>query len=397
MKKTSSKTVLWFSALQFCYWTLSFITDGIYASFLKNMGYGEAFIGSTLTFTGLAGLILLPVSGYLADRFSNFRLLTAVSFLLMGGMVPVVQLFGGVPAVVYAYAVIGGGFTKVTCGMIESWMNKLSKENAALDYGRVRSVGSISYAVMAAALGALFARMGYDVCALLAVLLTALGIFGTLQLQNPAKGQQQADEAGPTLAETLRYLAKNRSYLLFVFCIVLMNVTTQSFFSFFALLVEEVGGSVGTLGFIYFVLAFLEFWVVRSYSAISRKLGAARTLGIGMTGNFFKSFLFASAASVPQLYACSITQCFSFALATPGAPVYLREQVDTRYLATAQLLSQTLSTSVVPFLLSGLYGSVAEAQGVRSMIRLFSVPALVGGVLFLLLAARLKKEKKQAA
>ena len=71
--------------------------------------------------------------------------------------------------------------------------------------------------------------------------------------------------------------------------------------------------------------------------------------------------------------------------------------MDTRYLATAQLLSQTLSTSVVPFLLSGIYGSVAEAQGVRSMIRLFSVPALVGGVLFLLLAARLNNEKKQAA
>ncbi|MBR5502768.1 MAG: MFS transporter [Oscillospiraceae bacterium] len=396
MKKQPSNAVFWFSALQFCYWTLAFITDGVYASFLKSMGYGEAFIGRTLMFTGLAGLVLLPISGYLADRLSNFRLLAAVSFVLMGGMVPVVQLLGGTPAVVYAYAVVGGGFTKVTGGMLESWMNKTAKESAALDYGRVRSVGSISYAVMAALLGAVFAKLGYGVCAPLAVLLTAAGLVGVLQLQNPKAGAAENAQNGPSVSETVRYLLGSRSYMLFLLCSLLMNITTQSFFGFFALLAEEVGGSVSTLGTAYFLLAFCEFWVVRYFTAISGKLGIARTYGLGMAGNFLKSFLHASAANVPQLYACSITQCFSFALATPGAPVYLRETVDKRYLASAQLVSSTLGTVVV-FAMSGIYGTVAEAQGVRSMIRLFSLPALVGGVLFLLLANRFDNKKEQAA
>lgn len=379
MVKTKKYTLL-LSALQFAYWSLAFITDGVYAGMLRSLGYGEAFIGLTLTVTGLAGLLFQPISGYIADRTSKFRIISAVSYILMGGIIPMLLAAPSSKTVVYAYALFGGGFTKVTAGLIDSWINKMSGGEIDIDFGRIRSVGSISYAVMAVLLGRLFDRLGYGMTLWASIPLMAVGVVCSLLMDDP----ENSTEKGPRIGETFSYLIHNKEYLVFLVCMMLMNITTQSFFAFFALLVEDAGGTVGTLGIEYFIMAFLEFWVVRANTFLIRKVGCGKLAGLGMVGNFIKSICYSLAGSPSQLYACSVTHCCSFALIVPTSPVYQNTVVEKKYLATAQQLLQTCCTSLIPFLMSSVFGNIAQDIGSAAMIRMFSFPALAGGLFFLM-------------
>lgn len=376
---------LWFSMYEISYWALSFIMDGAYGSYLKSLGYGEAFIGRTLTALGLASLILMPLGGYLADRVGKYKTLTAVSSVLICGMLFAVSIVAS-DAVVYLYAVIGGGFTRLLSGFLDSWITKMSKEEPGLDYGRIRSMGSISYALSSPVFGQLFTRLGFKAQIPLGAVLLVLCLICSAKLRDPSLGEKE--EKGPSFKEAMGYLLGNRTYLIFLGCSFIMNLSMQSLFGFIGLRIEEAGGTVGSLGIFYFVLAMIEFFVVRNYTAVLNRLGMRKTVLLGMFGTFLKPFLISLAPSVGWIYCCAVTQAISLALTVPTNAVYQGRCVDKRYLSTALLVMQTCCTGLITFLFSSLFGRIAEQYGCGSMIRIFSFFSLIAMVLFWIFAPK---------
>ena len=369
----------WFSVFLICFWITAFFTEGAYASYLTSLGYGEALIGRVMSSLGLASLFFMPAGGYLADRFSNYRALTAVCVCIVASMIWLVCWKPSV-TVVYIFTVIGIGASRVLEGFLDSWIGKISKEEKELDYGKIRSSGSIAYAVSAPILGRLFSRVGYITAGYTAVIMALISLFAAYKLRNPVL--TEGKEKGPSLRETVRYLRGNRKYLAFLICMMLMNVTAQSFYGFIGVLVENIGGDVENLGIYYFILAFLEFLVVRNFSKITAKIGLKNTIVLSMVGTAIKSVAPTLVHSMAGFYCCAATQCISFALSMPSTPVYQARYVDKEYLSTGLLVTTTCSTGLISFLLSATYGQVAERIGVALMLRWFSLFALIAAVLF---------------
>jgi len=369
----------WFSVFLICFWITAFFSEGAYASYLTSLGYGEALIGRVMSSLGLASLFFMPAGGYLADRFSNYRALTAVCVCIVASMIWLVCWKPSV-TVVYIFTVIGIGASRVLEGFLDSWIGKISKEEKELDYGKIRSSGSIAYAVSAPILGRLFSRVGYITAGYTAVIMAFISLFAAYKLRNPVL--TEGKEKGPSLRETVRYLRGNRKYLAFLICMMLMNVTAQSFYGFIGVLVENIGGDVENLGIYYFILAFLEFLVVRNFSKITAKIGLKNTIVLSMVGTAIKSVAPTLVHSMADFYCCAATQCISFALSMPSTPVYQARYVDKEYLSTGLLVTTTCSTGLISFLLSATYGQVAERIGVALMLRWFSLFALIAAVLF---------------
>lgn len=369
----------WFSVFLICFWITAFFSEGAYASYLTSLGYGEALIGRVMSSLGLASLFFMPAGGYLADRFSNYRALTAVCVCIVASMIWLVCWKPSV-TVVYIFTVIGIGASRVLEGFLDSWIGKISKEEKELDYGKIRSSGSIAYAISAPILGRLFSRVGYITAGYTAVIMAFISLFAAYKLRNPVL--TEGKEKGPSLRETVRYLRGNRKYLAFLICMMLMNVTAQSFYGFIGVLVENIGGDVENLGIYYFILAFLEFLVVRNYSKITAKIGLKNTIVLSMVGTAIKSVAPTLVHSMAGFYCCAATQCISFALSMPSTPVYQARYVDKEYLSTGLLVTTTCSTGLISFVLSATYGQVAESIGVALMLRWFSLFALIAAVLF---------------
>ena len=381
---------LWFSVYEISFWAISFITDGAYGSYLKSLGYGEAFIGKTLTVIGLVSLILMPLGGYIADRVGKYRMLTAISSILICGMIFVVVAVNTSTSV-YLYAIIAGGLTRLLTGFLDSWITKISKEEPDLDYGRIRSMGSIAYALTSPLFGNLFSHLGYWVQVPLVAILLIICIICSIKLRDPLL--TDGEEKGPSFSEAIRYLTKNRTYMVFLLCSFIMNLSMQSLFSFIGLRVEEAGGTVGSLGIFYFILALIEFFVVRNYTKVSTRLGMRNTVLLGMVGTFIKSFLISIAPSVGWIYCCALTQCIALALTVPTNAVYQGICVEKRYLSTALLVMQTCCTGLVTFLFSSLFGNIAEQYGCGAMIRVFSYFSLLAALIFWLLAPKDGEER----
>ena len=369
----------WFSVFLICFWITAFFSEGAYASYLTSLGYGEALIGRVMSSLGLASLFFMPAGGYIADRFSNYRVLTSVCVCIIASMIWLV-CWKPTVTVVYLFTVIGIGASRVLEGFLDSWIGKISKEEKELDYGRIRSSGSIAYAVSAPVLGRLFARVGYITAGFTAVIMAVLSLVAAYKLRNPEFGE--GEKKGPSLRRTVRYLLGNRRYMAFLICIMLMNVTAQSFYGFIGVLVENIGGDVENLGIYYFILAFLEFLVVRNYSKIIGKIGLKNTIVLSMVGTAIKSVAPTMVHSMAGFYCCAATQCISFALSMPSNPVFQARYVDKEYLSTGMLVTTTCSTGLISFLLSATYGRIAERIGVAYMLRWFSLFALAAAVLF---------------
>lgn len=309
----------WFSVFLICFWITAFFSEGAYASYLTSLGYGEALIGRVMSSLGLASLFFMPAGGYIADRFSNYRVLTSVCVCIIASMIWLV-CWKPTVTVVYLFTVIGIGASRVLEGFLDSWIGKISKEEKELDYGRIRSSGSIAYAVSAPVLGRLFSRVGYITAGFTAVIMAVLSLVAAYKLRNPEFGE--GVKKGPSLRRTVRYLLGNQRYMAFLICIMLMNVTAQSFYGFIGVLVENIGGDVENLGIYYFILAFLEFLVVRNYSKIIGKIGLKNTIVLSMVGTAIKSVAPTMVHSMAGFYCCAATQCISFALSMPSNPVF---------------------------------------------------------------------------
>ncbi len=114
----------WFSVFLICFWITAFFSEGAYASYLTSLGYGEALIGRVMSSLGLASLFFMPAGGYIADRFSNYRMLTSVCVCIIAAMIWLV-CWKPTVAVVYLFTVIGIGASRVLEGFLDSWIGKM--------------------------------------------------------------------------------------------------------------------------------------------------------------------------------------------------------------------------------------------------------------------------------
>ncbi|MEG0832609.1 MAG: MFS transporter, partial [Oscillospiraceae bacterium] len=337
--------------------------------------------------TGIACIIFQPLFGFLVDKFCNIKTIFLCVIAVLAVSMPIFFKYSDVKAVVIVYSALSVGSLKSLTGVLDSWISKLQKQGVVLDYGKLRSVGSISYAIAAVVFGQLLAMLGNSFSAVCVVVLSAIMAPIVAMLPNPEKSEK-AEMV--TLLHSLGYLFSNKAYLIFLGCAILSQLTSQAAFSFYPILIKSFGGGVGEVGFAYFVMAASEFLVILNFTKISKRFGATRLLGMGYIGYFVKSFILSIVPTLALALAASSLQAISFAFVIPGAVAYLYDNIDRKYLASAQLLYQTVCASLMQIFASPVYGNVSQKIGVQKMLGVFSVFALVGGVLFLIMAGRKK-------
>lgn len=375
-----------FSIMEGGFWIMVFFTEGLFASFLSDFGYGDAFIGLSTMSAGIAAMILNPVCGYLVDKYRNCRLMLLLLSGTIALMTPFFFAFSGSSAMMIAYSLTAMSSVKTCMGMLDSWISKLSREiPGAFDYGRLRSVGSISYAVAAAVFGWVLAQLGNAASWWIMLIVWAAVAVCACIAPNPSGGEQTDDVR-------LRYAAaelfKTRDYTILLACGFLTAVTSSSSFTFFPRVIRELGGDVGDVGLAYFILALFESFVIMNFSKISEKIGTSCALGIGMLGYGVKNIAFALCPNLTLAYVCCSLQMVSFALVVPGAVAYINEKISRTYVASALVMYQALCQSLAQIIASPFIGAVSERYGVKPMMAAFGVPALLGGAVFLVFSAR---------
>lgn len=373
------------------YYFSQIIALGYFSYFMNSFGYSESAIGVVVTIYSLSAMVLELVFGFVMDKYCNPKLILSLSFTCYTAMQVMLFYFFSSWTYVVVYASVAMGLFFTVSGLCDSWVVKIEKATPEkINYSRIRAVGSISYALIGLAASFLMPIFGYN--AAIGILITAWIIFmyACFSLPNPPKSIGN-DSDKVSLKEAAKVLGSNGYYILLLVCVFMYSITNVSYTNYYSLFIKDLGGGTREVGIGLFVMAFTEFWVMRSYKKYAARFGDEKVLAFSFLGYVLRSVLMALARNFWAVLAVTALQTISFALQMPGIMACISKAVSYRYQATAVQVMYFIGM-IGQIAFSALIGSTYENLGRSAMLMIFAIPSAAAFIIFSILSPVLKKK-----
>ena len=276
---------------------ISFCTLYAYTvTILLEYGYTEVQCGYITMLQYVMMTIAGPVYGRMIDRGLSPKKLFII--LAAGGII-VTPLLPVCFAKGFSLTMISFGIISALdfCGatVIDTWINQMTLRDETIDYGMIRSAGSIFYATTAIVSGYLIVPLGINFLFWLHMGSLAVAILLAVTFADPNKlpllepdrfaGEDTPDE---TFAQSIRTMMKNRPFAIFLICGTMYYFATRAVNGFMQVIINYIGGDASTYGASVFLYCVGEFLLMRLASRLLRRgmklpvLFITATAGLGL-------------------------------------------------------------------------------------------------------------------
>lgn len=276
---------------------ISFCTLYAYTvTILLEYGYTEVQCGYITMLQYVMMTIAGPVYGRMIDRGLSPKKLFII--LAAGGII-VTPLLPVCFAKGFSWTMISFGIISALdfCGatVIDTWINQMTLRDETIDYGMIRSAGSIFYATTAIVSSYLIVPLGINFLFWLHMGSLAVAILLAVTFADPNKlpllepdrfaGEDAPDE---TFAQSIRTMMKNRPFVIFLICGTMYYFATRAVNGFMQVIINYIGGDASTYGVSVFLYCVGEFLLMRLASRLLRRgmklpvLFITATAGLGL-------------------------------------------------------------------------------------------------------------------
>lgn len=276
---------------------ISFCTLYAYTvTILLEYGYTEVQCGYITMLQYVMMTIAGPVYGRMIDRGLSPKKLFII--LAAGGII-VTPLLPVCFAKGFSWTMISFGIISALdfCGatVIDTWINQMTLRDETIDYGMIRSAGSIFYATTAIVSGYLIVPLGINFLFWLHMGSLAVAILLAVTFADPNKlpllepdrfaGEDAPDE---TFAQSIGTMMKNRPFVIFLICGTMYYFATRAVNGFMQVIINYIGGDASTYGVSVFLYCVGEFLLMRLASRLLRRgmklpvLFITATAGLGL-------------------------------------------------------------------------------------------------------------------
>lgn len=276
---------------------ISFCTLYAYTvTILLEYGYTEVQCGYITMLQYVMMTIAGPIYGRMIDRGLSPKKLFII--LAAGGII-VTPLLPVCFAKGFSLTMISFGIISALdfCGatVIDTWINQMTLRDETIDYGMIRSAGSIFYATTAIVSGYLIVPLGINFLFWLHMGSLAVAILLAVTFADPNKlpllepdrfaGEEAPDE---TFAQSIRTMMKNRPFVIFLICGTMYYFATRAVNGFMQVIINYIGGDASTYGVSVFLYCVGEFLLMRLASRLLRRgmklpvLFITATAGLGL-------------------------------------------------------------------------------------------------------------------
>lgn len=380
---------------------ISFCTLYAYTvTILLEYGYTEVQCGYITMLQYLMMTIAGPVYGRMIDRGLSPKKLFII--LAAGGII-VTPLLPICFAKGFSLTMISFGIISALdfCGatVIDTWINQMTLRDETIDYGMIRSAGSIFYATTAIVSGYLIVPLGINFLFWLHMGSLAVAILLAVTFADPNKlpllepdrfaGEEAPDE---TFAQSIRTMMKNRPFVIFLICGTMYYFATRAVNGFMQVIINYIGGDASTYGVSVFLYCVGEFLLMRLASRLLRRGMKLPVLFITATAGLGLRILLLGV--LKTMTGVMLTQI----LLSVGFASYLRFNIDyvaslfpRQYAGRAILISVAVTQG-----LGSIIGNLAGGYLLASV----GVPVycfICGGAMFLSMAIFLMEKPFSAA
>ena len=276
---------------------ISFCTLYAYTvTILLEYGYTEVQCGYITMLQYVMMTIAGPVYGRMIDRGLSPKKLFII--LAAGGII-VTPLLPVCFAKGFSLTMISFGIISALdfCGatVIDTWIKQMTLRDETIDYGMIRSAGSIFYATTAIVSGYLIVPLGINFLFWLHMGSLAVAILLAVTFADPNKlpllepdrfaGEEAPDE---TFMQSMKTMMANRPFVIFLICGTMYYFATRAVNGFMQVIINYIGGDASTYGVSVFLYCVGEFLLMRLASRLLRRgmklpvLFITATAGLGL-------------------------------------------------------------------------------------------------------------------
>jgi len=387
--------------LQFFVWGAWFVTLGTH---LGHIGFTGSQIGYTYLMNNIAAIISPFFVGMVADRYFASQKVMGVLHLLGGAI-----LYLSADVTTVAWLVFGLLLYNLTYMPTLALVNAVSfhqMESPDKQFPRVRVWGTIGWIVAGLSITFIQFKFYADIekssmpLKMAAIASIVMGLYSFTLPNTPPQNVGKEVTTGEVLGVKALRLMKDRSFLIFVVCSLLISIPLAFYYNFTNLFLNDLGmqgvagkQTMGQMSEVIFMILMPFFFV---------RLGVKKMLLVGMLAWVARYALFANGnlgASAWMLYAGILLHgvCYDFFFVT--GQIYTDRNASRDIRASAQGFIALITYGVgigVGSLLSGIVVDAFTKNGVKDWSTIWYIPCAFAAVIALFFAISFKDSRSAA-
>ncbi|MDX2008061.1 MAG: MFS transporter [Meiothermus sp.] len=331
---------------------------GSYIGFLNvyfvRVGFSEVAVGFLNSLPPLMMLLLAPPVAAWADRHAKRVWLVFGALLIMGFSLLVMAWADDRWGLVLAFLGLSLGYALVL-PLGDGLIARMAARHR-LEYGRMRSWGSLSFALCSAIFGWLWSQVGYEPMFWIAgLLILALAPSALVFEETPA----------PPAGERFRWggLLKDRGLVVVLLVALFFGLGLGFTDPFLAISMERLGGSAFLIGLLFLCIALPELPTMQLEQTLARRLGNAPTLALGCAVFAVGYGLLAIVKTPMEMLLAAPLLGVGYGLIFVGTVRLVDARVKAERISTVQSVRHALAFGITPLLAGPVGGAVFASVG----------------------------------
>lgn len=374
--------------MQFLLW-FTFGTFGIfYVAHLRELGYSSKFIGLGLTLGTVAGIGAQYFWGYISDLTSRIKtifLSLLVALILIVTVFPLAVQYSAMTILV----MILYGITWMPLeALLDSWL--LSTDDLPhSDYGKIRSGGSLGFAIVTVIFGSLIVRFGFQIS------IISFALSGTLLFIVALTTRTHTSKVPtPMGLKQISQLLTNPRYVGILFFSILIFVSMMGINNFYIYVVQEVSGDEKLIGMAASAAAFMEVLGFIMVVKLQKRIEPLTIMLVVAIGFFLRVFLLSQSSSFVGVLMTAALQGLLFSLFLGTFKLYINDITSLDVLATAQTIAASTYFGIAATIANIIGGILIDDYGMDYFYRFLTTISAVA-VLYIFILWLLEQRRNK--
>ena len=244
--------------------------------YFQNRGLSYTQMGIAFAVISITGVIAQPIWGFITDKYSNKRTILIITMMLSAlGVYSLVFATGFYFCILSIILLLI--FQSPVTPVADAYSYEIIAQHKKLQYGRIRLMGSVGYAMIAIFLGYLVKYYGINSCYVVYSIVMLLGVLFVFSIEY--KGENTCNKISfPDVINLIR----DKKFSLLMITIIFANIAIGSNGSYIPVLIDKTGGDVTQLGMVWFIVAISELPALFFSVKLLRKYGELNLYIVGI-------------------------------------------------------------------------------------------------------------------
>lgn len=354
------------------------IYGGFWPSFVRNFGYNDTFMGVCTSISTISGMILGLLLSYIMDKLNKPRLIILMLFANYTIMLALVFALNAPAWLLYIFYAFCSSTMFSTVNFSNVWIFKLQTKYPDLSFSRMRSYGSISYAISGIFVGSILSRFGDKASVVIMGLALLLVVPAVFSIPNPPDKdvrKEDDDEKQPLLPQ-VKKVFKNKLFIMLSICDMLDNMTTMATPAMYSVIMKDLNANAFQTGLGFFVQSFTEFLIIRNYKKLSEKFTVRKLYLFGVFFSSIRAIALSLAGSAWAGVFLIAINGMSYGITLTSMSLMKNDVLDYHIKSFAATVMGMIF-SVIRIFSAPVQGMISDTYGIPVMLRVFSCFAII--------------------